>query len=122
MLILTIDHTQKVWSEDLTERVVSFLDPSMKNNTASILKSTRVGTIPFKQNHRCACPISYSSAYSGKHINSPLVLTEQGTVCVYRYVSVCNEYTCTFIWGYRENIEIHRPNVSHVICTELGSD
>ena len=29
----------------------------MKNKTASILKSTRVGTIPFKQNHRCACPI-----------------------------------------------------------------
>ena len=45
----------------------------MKNNTASILNSTRVGTIPFKQNHNCACPINYPSAYSGKHINSPNV-------------------------------------------------
>ena len=66
-------NTQKVWSEVYTGRVVSFLDPSMKNNTASILKSTRVGTctIPFKLNHSCACPINYPSAYSGKHINSP---------------------------------------------------
>ena len=36
------------------------------------MKSSRVGTIPFKQNHRCACPINYPSAYSGKHINSPI--------------------------------------------------
>ena len=46
------------------------------NNTASILKCTRVGTIPFKQNHRCACPINYPSAYSGKHIlSSPYMAT-----------------------------------------------
>ena len=78
MLILTFDHTQKVWSEVYTERVVSFLDPSMKNNTASIkLKSTRVGTIPLEQNHRCACPINYPSAYSGKHINSPWLQKRQ---------------------------------------------
>ena len=82
MLILTIDHTQKVWSEVWTGRVVSFLDPLMKNNTASILKSTRVGTIPLKQNYRCACPINYPSAYSGKHINSPYGLAT--TLLVYK--------------------------------------
>ena len=61
-----------VRSLNRTSCILSFLDPSMKNKTASILKSTRVGTIPFKQNRRCACPINYPSAYSSKHINSPL--------------------------------------------------
>ena len=54
----------------------------MKNNTASILKSTRVDTIPFKQTHRCACPINYPSAYSGKHINSPLLAIRTRCKCL----------------------------------------
>ena len=71
--ILTSDHTQKGIVRNLNRTSVSFLDPSMKNNTASILKSTRVRTIPFKRNYPCAFPINYPSGYSGKHINSPVV-------------------------------------------------
>ena len=63
----------KRYFRTLNRTSVSFLDPSMKNNTAPILKSTRVRTIPFKRNYPCACPINYPIDYSGKHINSPLL-------------------------------------------------
>ena len=56
----------------------------MKNNTASILKSTRVRTIPFRRNYHCACPIDYPSGYSGKNINSPKVPLSQGQILLGR--------------------------------------
>ena len=40
----TSDHTQKGLVRNLSRTVVSSLDPSMKNYTASILKSTQVRT------------------------------------------------------------------------------
>ena len=68
--VLILTHPGRSDPKFNTGRVVSYLDFSMKNNTASILKSTRVPTIPSKRNCPCACPINYSSGYSGKHINS----------------------------------------------------
>ena len=61
VLIRTIDHTQKGIVRNLNMTSVPFLDPSIKNNTASIFKSTRVRTTPFKRNYPCACPINIST-------------------------------------------------------------
>ena len=61
VLILTTDHTQK----DRVRLVVSFLDPSIKNNMASILKSTRVHVLLVI--YRCATVRKNSfSSFSGK--------------------------------------------------------
>ena len=87
----TLITLKKVGSEILKGRLVSFVDPSMKNNTASILKSTRVRNIPmilFKQNYPCACPIYYRSGYSRKHINSPqlTVLSRSATAVLSNFL------------------------------------
>ena len=49
VLIPIIDPLKKAWSEIHPGRVVSFWHPSIKNNTVSILKSTRVRIFRFSE-------------------------------------------------------------------------
>ena len=69
--ILRSDTFRHHWIK--TRWVVPFQDPSMKNQTASMLKSTQVHNTSFKRIYPCSWRINYRSSYWGKHINSPLV-------------------------------------------------